>query len=388
MHPLTFATEKTVLTILLGIMMKKRELQLLLICSVLLITACKSKQREEQQSGYRMEGDTVYVTDPVLSEKIKVADARLEPYSKEVITSGMVRPIPTRYAYIAPPFAGRVIKSYIQVGQSVKRGTPLFEISSPDFTTAQKDYFQALSSRELARKDLKRKEDLIRNGVSSQKELEEAQNALLMADKEFENASAALEVYQVEQPEHMTLGQPLVVRSPISGEIIENNIVAGQYLKDDAEPIAIVADLSEVWITAQVKEKDIRFINAGSSLDIEVSALPGKVIKGSVYHVAEAVDEETRSIKVLSVCENSERHLKLGMYTTIHFLSVPVEQIQISEKALLQGEKASYVYVRVAPEVFVRTPVEVEATKDGIAVISNGLRPGDKVISEGGYYLK
>ena len=62
MHPLTFATEKTVLTILLGIMMKKRELQMLLICSVLLITACKSKQREEQQSGYRMEGDTVYVT--------------------------------------------------------------------------------------------------------------------------------------------------------------------------------------------------------------------------------------------------------------------------------------------------------------------------------------
>lgn len=388
MHPFTFATEKTVLTILLGIMMKKRELQILLICSVLLITACKSKQREEQQSGYRMEGDTVYVTDPILSEKIKIADARLEPYSKEVITSGMVRPIPTRYAYIAPPFAGRVIKSYIQVGQLVKRGTPLFEISSPDFTTAQKDYFQALSSRELAKKDLKRKEDLIRNGVSSQKELEEAQNALLMTDKEFENASAALEVYQVEQPEHMTLGQPLVVRSPILGEIIENNIVTGQYLKDDAEPIAIVADLSEVWITAQVKEKDIRFINAGSSLDIEVSALPGTVIKGSVYHVEEAVDEETRSIKVLSVCENSKRHLKLGMYTTVHFLSAPIEQVQISEKALLQGEKASYVYVRVAPEVFVRTAVEVEATKGGIAVISSGLHPGDKVISEGGYYLK
>ena len=77
----------------------------------------------------------------------------------------------------------------------------MFEISSPDFTTAQKEYFQALSLRELSKKDLKRKEDLIKNGVSSQKELEEAQNALLIADKEFENASAALEVYQVEHPE-------------------------------------------------------------------------------------------------------------------------------------------------------------------------------------------
>ena len=80
---------------------------------------------------------------------------------------------------------------------------------------------------------------------------------MLIADKEFENASAALEVYQVEHPENMILGQPLVVRSPISGEIIENNIVTGQYLKDDTEPVAIVADLSEVWIAAQVKEKDI-----------------------------------------------------------------------------------------------------------------------------------
>jgi len=361
---------------------------MLFICGVLLVAGCKSKPREEQSSGYRMEGDTVFVTDRILSEKIKVADARSEPYSKEVITSGIVRAIPTRYAYIAPPFAGRVIKSYIQIGQLVNRGTPLFEISSPDFTTAQKEYFQALSSWELAKKDLKRKEDLIKNGVSSQKELEEAQNTLLMASKEFENTSAALEVYQVDHPENMTLGQPLIVRSPISGEVIENNIVTGQYLKDDAEPIAKVADLSEVWITAQVKEKDIRFINAGSSLDIEVSALPGMVIKGNVYHVEEAVDEDTRSIKVLSVCDNSKRHLKLGMYTTIHFQSTPIDQIQISEKALLQGEKDSYVYVQFAPDVFVRTPVEVEATKGGIAVISSGLRPGDKVISEGGYYLK
>lgn len=72
---------------------------------------------------------------------------------------------------------------------------------------------------------------MTKNGVSSQKELEEAQNVLLIADKEFENASAALDVYQVEHPGDMTLGQPLVVRSPISGEIIENNIVTGPILE-------------------------------------------------------------------------------------------------------------------------------------------------------------
>ena len=350
-------------------MMMKRELHMFFVCSLLFFTACGNKQESEQKSGCRIEGDTVYVTDHFLLEKIKVSETESEPYSKKVITSGMVRPIPTRYAYVAPPFAGRVTKSYVRIGQPVHQGTPLFEISSPDFTSAHK-------------------EDLIKNGVSSQKELEEAQNALLIADKEFENASAALRVYQVDNLGEMILGQPLIVRSPISGVVIKDNIVTGQYLKDDTEPIAIVADLSEVWITAQVKEKDIRFINEGSSLDIEISALPGTVIKGNVYHVEEAVDEETRSIQVLSVCDNSDGHLKLGMYTTMHFLSAPVEQIQIPEKALLQGEKDSYVFVQIAPAIFVRTSVMVETTENGIAVISQGLCPGDKIISEGGYYLK
>ena len=179
-------------------MMMKRELHTFIIGSVLFFTACGDKQESEQKSGYRIQGDTVYIADPLLLEKIKVSVSELKPYSKKVITSGVVRPIPPRYAYVAPPFAGRVTKSYVRIGQSVRQGTPLFEISSPDFTSAQKEYFQALSSRELAKKDLKRKEDLIRNGVSSQRELEEAQNALLIADKEFENASAALRVYQVD----------------------------------------------------------------------------------------------------------------------------------------------------------------------------------------------
>lgn len=310
------------------------------------------------------------------------------PYSKEVVTAGTVQAIPTQFAYVAPPFSGRVMKSCVRLGQQVTEGTPLFEISSPDFTAAQKDFFQARLARELAQKDYRRKKDLIENGVSSQKELEEAENALLIADKEYENAVAALRVYQVDNPENMTLGQPLVVRAPINGNILENNIVTGQYLKDDSEPIAVVADLSKVWITAQVKEKDIRFIREGNKLDIEISAFPGKRIEGTVFHVEESVDEGTRSIRVLSVCDNRDEKLKLGMYTTMHFLSEPADMVHIPDKALLQGEKDSYVYVQTAADTYVRRPVEVEVSKNGLAVITDGLAMGDKVISEGGYYLK
>lgn len=368
--------------------MRKKECLIVLFLILIGFTACENRKGESETTAFRIKGDTVYVNKgDVLSGMLKMSETELLPYSKEVITSGTVQPISTQFAYIAPPFSGRIIKSHVRLGQRVKANTPLFEISAPDFTSTQKDFYQAKSSKELAQKDLVRKKDLINNGVGSQKELEEAMNILEIAEKEYENAYAALQVYQV-TPEDMVLGQFLIVRSPIAGNVIANNIVTGQYTKDDSEAIATIADLSQVWVTAQVKEKDIRFIHEGDSVEIRISAYPGKIIKGEIFHVEQAVGDETRSIKVLSVCSNADGLFKIGMYTTVHFLDKCSDYIHIPEKALLQGEKDTYVYVQLEPDTYVRTPVEVEALKEGKAVISKGLTTGLKVISEGGYYFK
>lgn len=350
--------------------------------------ACKQKEIEQESKEYQIKGDTVsIVKDSPLSEKIIVKEVEQKFFSKEVVTAGTVQAIPTQYAYIAPPFAGRVTKSYIKLGQKVQVNTPLFEIISTDFTSAQKEFFQAQSQRDLARNELKRKQDLIRNGVGSQKELEEAANSLKIAEKEYENAYSAIKIYQVD-PKDMVLGQPLIIRSPIAGEVIENNLVAGQYLSSDSEHVAIVADLRNVWVVAQVKEKDIRFIHPDDRMDINISALPEKPIEGRVYHVGEAIDEDNRSIKVLSVCDNVDGLLRIGMYATVYFLDKPQQYIAVSEKALLQDEKNSYVFVQSAPDTYIKTVVDVDASKDGVAYIGKGLSAGQKIISAGGYYLK
>lgn len=368
--------------------MIRKTFNLLLGVFVFFFAGCKNNNVEDNNSSFIVKGDSVYVqnNDVVLSQ-IKLSVVELVPYSKEVITAGTVQPVPIQFAYIAPPFAGRVVKSYIKVGQQVKENAPLFDIVSPDFTNAQKEFFQAKSEKELAQKELKRKEDLLKNGVASQKEMEEAQSILQIAQKEYENAYSALKVYHI-NAENMTLGQALTIRSPIAGDVIENNIVTGQYIKDDSAPIATVADLSNVWISAQVKEKDIRFIHKDDDMDIHIAAYPEKSLQGKVFHVEEAVDEDTRAIKVLSSVDNKDGLLKIGMYTTVHFTDKPVDFIQIPETALLQGEKNSYVFVRKAPDLFIKVPVEVEVSKNGMAIISKGLSNKDIIISEGGYYLK
>lgn len=356
---------------------------------IILFAACKKHITEQENSTYRISGDTVYINNnSLLVDKILISEVSEEPFVREVITAGTVQAIPTQFAYIAPPFSGRVTKSHIKLGQKVSKNTPLFEIISADFTTAQKEFYQAQSERDLAINDMKRKQDLIKNGVASQKELEEASNALKIAEKEYENASAAIKIFQTD-PENMVLGQPLVIRSPIAGDVIETNLVTGQYVKDETEYIAVVADLSQVWVVAQVKEKDIRYIHEGDDLHIHMPAFPeSPSIKGKVFHVDESVDEDTRSIKVLVVCDNKDRLFKIGMYTTVHFWDKPSDCIIIPEKALLQDEKSSYIFNQIGPDTYLKTAVEVEVIKDGRAVITKGLKKGDKIISEGGYYIK
>lgn len=186
----------------------------------------------------------------------------------------------------------------------------------------------------------------------------------------------------------MVLGQSLVIRAPISGNVIETNIVTGQYISSDSDPVATVADLSKVWIVAQVKERDLRFIHEGDDMDIHISAYQDKIVKGKVFRMDEAVDEETRSIKVLSICDNSDGLLKLGMYATVHFLDKPTDCIVIPEKALLQDENNSFVFVQKGENQFVKTQVETSGGKDGKAIVTKGLDKNDVIISEGGYYLK
>ncbi|MCC8154943.1 MAG: efflux RND transporter periplasmic adaptor subunit [Tannerellaceae bacterium] len=368
--------------------MVKRNWNFGILILMIMLAACGGKKEEEANVAYRLQGNNVWVNpEDVLAGKLITAEVSEELYSKEIVTAGTIQPITTQYAYIAPPFAGRITKSYVSLGQKVEANTPLFEIISTDFIETQKEFFQAQSEKDLALKDMKRKEDLFNNGVASEKELEEAVNLLKIAEKEYENAFAALQIYHV-NAENMVLGQPLIIRAPISGHVIENNVVTGLYLKDDAEPVAILANLNQVWITAQVKEKDLRFIHKDSELVIDIPAYPEKVLTGKVFHIDEAIDEETRSVKVLSVCDNKDTLLKLGMYVTIRFNDIARNCLVIPEKALLQDEKPTFVFVKTGDNTYQKTPVEVDITKNGKAVITSGLEKGQFVISEGGYYLK
>lgn len=361
--------------------------KLIFIIITALTTACSQTSTTKDTVNYIMKGDTIIIPDKsILKGKLKIETVKSQPYQFKLTTTGIVKAIPNKYAQVASPFAGRIVKSYVKLGQHVSINSPIFEISSPSYFEAGKAYYQAKQEMLLAEKNLKRQEDLFKHGVGIQKDVEEAEVNYELTKRDFENCVASLKVYHVNADE-LVLGQPLIVRSPIEGEIIDDKIVIGQYLKEDAEPIAIVAELSKVWVVGQLKEKDINAIHESNEVGIKISGMPNLMISGKVYHISEMLDEETRSVQVFIECDNKARNLKPGMYVTTQFSESANETILIPANSVLQMEGSSFVFVKLGSNKYLRRLIETQGTDNDRVILKTGLKTNEEIVSQGGFYL-
>ncbi|MGN7864823.1 efflux RND transporter periplasmic adaptor subunit [Chryseobacterium sp. 22458] len=359
-----------------------------IILSIIIVftTACKddSLKKDHAEELTLKNGQVIIPESHPALKKIKTETVAEQEHSDGIVSAGTIQAIPNHYAEIASPFSGRITRSFIQLGQNVPVNSPLFEILSSDYFSVQKDYTDALNEMQLAEKNYRRQQDLVKHGVGIQKELDESETDFKNKKTSLSNASSALKVYNSKGG---GIGSPLIVRAPISGEIISNKIVNGQYLKSDADPVIIIAELSKVWISGDVKEKDIRFVNIGDHVSVKVSAYPDRNITGKVYHINEIVDENTRSIKVLIECDNPDRRLKPGMYATVSFSTLPEKAVMIPVTALMQNDSSQYVWVKTGKNQFARRPVTTGETDQKTTRVLSGLKAGETIMTEGGIYM-
>jgi len=352
-----------------------------------LLFSCAKKSATVESPDYTVNKDTLVIADnSAIIRKIESLVLKKCSYSYKLSTSGTVQAIPNNYALIAAPFAGRITKSFVRLGQNVKAGDPVFEISSPSYYETGKAYYQTREEMDLAYKNLTRQTDLLNKGVGVQKDLEEAEVNYALKKKDYENALASLKVYQVE-PSDLVLGQPLIVRSPINGSIVENNLVIGQYIKEDSEPVATVAELSKVWVAGQVKEKDIRYIDNLGKAEIRLIAFPEKIITGRIYHIKSIIDEDTRSVQVLIECDNSDRLMKPGMFVTALFNHNVENAIVIPSRAIFQRDDASYVFVHLQKNTYLKRKIEILTGNQDSLLVKSGLDSEEEIIVNGGFLL-
>jgi len=333
-------------------------------------------------------GDTVFVpANAIVNSKLILHTVKLQEYNVQINTTGVVKPLSGHLAEVTTPFEGRIVKSFVKLGQKVTTGTPLFEVSSSDYLESVRMCLQARRERELAEKNYMRKKDLLESGISSRKEFDEAKLALDLADKECEKTTAILKIFNI-NPEEADLTQPLVVRSPISGEIVNTDITVGQYIRSDSDPIVTVADLAKIWVVARVKEKDLGVISPQDQVEVFTEGLPDTAIKGVVNYIGNIMNEQTRSVEVFIECENPEKFLKSGMFVTVKFYHELADAIIIPASSVLQDLNKSYLFVQAGKGIYVKREVSVTSLADKKLFVRSGLETGTIIVSEGGIYLR
>lgn len=335
-----------------------------------------------------MSGDTVFVpAGSSVNSKLKWQKVNTCEYNGRCYTTGVVKPVSGHLAEVSAPFDGRIVNSFVTLGQKVNKGTPLFEVSSSDYIESVRLFLQSKRQRELAEINFNRKKDLLESGISSRKEFDEARLEFDLADKEYEKSSEILRIYNL-NPDEPDLTRPLIVRAPISGEVVKNDITVGQFIKADSDPIVTVADLDRIWIVANAREKDLGKISLNDDVDIITESHPDESVYGSVNYIGNMMNEQTRSVEVYIECENKSRILKPGMFVTVNFSHKLMNALIVPSESILQEKDGAYVYLMAGDGVYIKRRVSVTSAENNSLVVLSGLEAGNTIVSQGGIYLQ
>ena len=341
-----------------------------------------------ESENIRASGDTVYIPagSPVCA-RLTHHKVDEQEHLVQFITTGVVKPMSGHKAEMAAPFEGRIVKTFVKLGQKVTAGTPLFELSSSDYLESVRIFLQARREKELAEKNLKRKKDLLDSGIGSGREYDEAKLEFDLAEKEYEKTTAILKIFNLD-PEDADLTRPLVIRSPIAGEVIRTDITVGQYIKSDSDPVIIIADLNKIWVIASVREKDLGSVTFQDQAEIFTESMPDKALKGYVDYIGNIMNEQTRSVEVYIECNNPGQLLKCGMFVTIRFYHKINNAIIVPSSSVLQDFDKCFLFVQADQETYVKKEVTVTSLPDKSMIVNSGVRPGDIIVSEGAIYLR
>jgi cobalt-zinc-cadmium efflux system membrane fusion protein len=333
---------------------------------------------EEPAPTVERRGDDLVIPErSPLRERLTVAPMATRPVRHELEVPASAEADPARITKISAPLSGRVVKLLVRLGETVHAGAPLFTFDSPDLAAAQSDFLKAKSAEAQALRALKRQRDLTEHGIGAQKELEQAETDRDQAQSELARATTRLQLLGIAPGD---VGQPLTVRAPISGRIIDLTTAPGQYQNDPAAVLMVIADLSSIWVTAQVTEKDIQRVSVGDDARVEFAAYPGERFAGRVQFVGDVLAPETRTVKVRIQLANERHRLKPGMFARVALQGREAPELLVPASALLVRGDRSYLFVEKAPWTFERRAVEVgEPLAAGLPVL-RGLSAGERVV--------
>jgi cobalt-zinc-cadmium efflux system membrane fusion protein len=323
--------------------------------------------------------------------RITVVEAEARPAGEGVSLLGEVGVNEESYAEVGSMVAARVTRILASPGDSVRRGQPLVQLQSLELGRARADYLSARARAELAQASVARKRELA-GRVVPLREVQEAEANARAAEADLQAAIASLRALGVSEVELRSKGGSdarLVLRSPISGTVIERNVVAGQ-MTDPSKPLFRVGDLSRLWLTVHAYERDAVRVRTGAAARVTFPALPGRVFRGAVTLVGRQVDVVSRTIPVRIEVENTAGVLRPGMSAAawVRLGDAGGTVVAVPAASLQRLQDEWRVFIPKSEGTFEMRTVGRGRDLGGEIEIVSGLRPGERVVVDGAFLLK
>ncbi len=297
---------------------------------------------------------------------------------------------------VLAPISGPVSRLLASLGEQVKKGAPLAEVDSPDFAAAIAAYQKALATAKTNRRLADLDKDLLEHHGVAQREAEQAETDAVNAEADRDAALQALVSLNVHPQtiKDIQEGRPVsggegVIRSPVAGTVVEKLITPGELLEAGITPCFTVANLSRVWVMAQVFGSDLASVRLGDAAEVVTGIGPEK-FTGRVDNIASLVDPDTRSVQVRVVADNPGYLLKKQMYVRVRLQArqessgtlVPVSAI------LRDDENLPFVYLVQSDGSFTRQHVTLGYRAGEQYEIPEGLKSGDRIVVDGGIFVQ
>ena len=288
--------------------------------------------------------------------------------------------------------SGPVSRVVVVPGQKVHQGEPMLYVASPDYSQLRTNYLKAKEAYALAQKAYARARDLYEHKAIAEQNLEQAQSAEVQASGDLASSQAALKVMGITDPDELVKSPPsfeVPVRAPISGEVVEQDVSAGQLIQPGTTQCFMISDIGSVWVLVNIYQKDLPYVRVGDTVAIRTDTYP-EAFHGRISYVAASLDPNTRTLQARIETNNPGEKLKKDMYVvaTVNAGTIP-NAIALPDAAVLRdSENQPFVYAAAASNQFGRRSVTLGESLNGQTQIISGLKAGDQVIGNGSLFLQ
>jgi cobalt-zinc-cadmium efflux system membrane fusion protein len=340
----------------------------------------------------RAEAPRVVTATPALVGLVKVLAVGEDELRDSLRLPARVDLDQQRVARIGATVTGRISEVRAYLGQQVHKGEVLALLNSTELGLAQSAYLKAGSQVNLRRLAVQRAQRLLQSDVIAAAELQEREGMLTEAEVDQHAAEDQLRVLGMSEQDLQRLARERKIHSyspvgaSLDGVVIERNVTLGQVVQP-SDSLYTVADLSRVWLVAEVPEQQAQWAHTGDEAEAEIPALPGQNVHGKLIYVADLVNPETRTITVRMDVPNPLRFLKPQMLATLLIRKPGRRSLVLPDSAVIREDDLDHVFVESSPRRFELRQVRLGDGEGGLQPILDGVSAGERVVVEGAFHL-